>query len=398
MASKALNEFTSATDASGTTLVQLGTIGTALGKLERIVGALIALGFLCWRLARERGALRSSPAPLVLASICVVGLLGDLWNGMVGRVVTAATLVLVLVAASTFGQSRMRSAAFGATMFVTSYLLATTVVMLVNYGGTVSPCPERKCSVAGLILEGPAATDNNFAFVLLAGLPCVAIATRGRARLALIFCLFVPILLSGSRAAIFGAASLALLIAACSWAALSGSRLGTFLAGTMVLTGVGVGLILPLTTVEPDDYTARGALWTTAQQMVAERPLFGWGNSGWQDQAIAGVIYEGGAYSPHNQWLDILVSTGFLGLVLVSVFTYLLLRRPGPARIDGLMLLGFVAFGGVLESALGLNRYDSLSWLVLVICLGAGHVRTGGDEATIKSKHVERPTNEALAL
>jgi O-antigen ligase len=104
----------------------------------------------------------------------------------------------------------------------------------------------------------------------------------------------------------------------------------TVLYGVLA-TAVVLGVALPLTTQDPNAYTGRAHLWALAWQMLSDGNgfLLGYGALGWEGVRQAGLIDFSAVYSVHNQWLQVLFSTGLAGIVLLVVGLALLVAQAG---------------------------------------------------------------------
>ncbi|MEY4985091.1 MAG: hypothetical protein RIR62_3357 [Pseudomonadota bacterium] len=175
---------------------------------------------------------------------------------------------------------------------------------------------------------------------------------------------------------------------------------GVYVLALAVLTGVvlwmnhsGAGRL-----IEEDSFTGRGIIWTSLLRMAEGRMAFGLGYQS---------IFLAGAQSPlvaafqddylltlahaHSAYVEALISTGWVGVVLFGVALILapaagLARLPAKApqtRFILLALLLLTWMHGLLES--GLFDRDRVMWIVFLVALGALRrmsARQDGTDAT----------------
>jgi len=131
-----------------------------------------------------------------------------------------------------------------------------------------------------------------------------------------------------------------------------------------------------------EELTVRSTIWGMALKGVAEDPLTGWGQEGFNQ--IFNKYYEPSLYAQeqwfdraHNMYIDWLVAGGIPALVLflgVLLFgTLSLLRAPGYSRTERVLLIGALVAYGVQA----LVVFDNLfSYVPLIILLAMGHAAT----------------------
>lgn len=134
---------------------------------------------------------------------------------------------------------------------------------------------------------------------------------------------------------------------------------------------------------DPEALTGRGRIWQMMAQLIADRPLGGIGY-----QSVFQIGYEGVMMDlngklffqtlphAHNGYLEITVSTGFIGLALfLWAFTLAFfgplrrLQRMGPLETP--LVVGIVAFAmiqALTES--GIADRDRPVWMLLILALG----------------------------
>src|SRR6185437_5618990 len=77
-----------------------------------------------------------------------------------------------------------------------------------------------------------------------------------------------------------------------------------------------IGLVTPFLSNDPTAYHGRAGLWMLVREALSnpETLLYGTGMLGWQHVRDAGMIDPNAAYSVHNEWLQVLYTTGLIGL------------------------------------------------------------------------------------
>lgn len=135
------------------------------------------------------------------------------------------------------------------------------------------------------------------------------------------------------------------------------------------------------------DLSGRTYIWDFVNIEIAKRPLFGWGyRSFWLVGPDSPTIGEAGGWikqmpEAHNGYLDTILDTGHVGLVLFLVFIFTTLHAVGqvenrdPARAWLLLSIAlFIVLVNFLES--GWMRGDDPLWLMFVLVVAeAGRYR-----------------------
>ncbi|HYK38833.1 MAG TPA: O-antigen ligase [Candidatus Eremiobacteraceae bacterium] len=144
----------------------------------------------------------------------------------------------------------------------------------------------------------------------------------------------------------------------------------------VTITGVGSGDVLGLMG-RSSDLTGRTELWSAVTEAIQEKPVLGYGFSGfWKDaspgsQIVEGQVHWTPTYS-HNGYLEITLSLGFVGLAL-SVFLLGVgfrrawkLSQASDFHLDSwpLAMLTFVAFHNLTECSIAWQ--NCLEWSVCV--------------------------------
>jgi hypothetical protein len=124
---------------------------------------------------------------------------------------------------------------------------------------------------------------------------------------------------------------------------------------------------VPFTVSDPTLLSGRGYLWMLARDELFDPAtlLHGTGMLGWQHVREAGLIDFAAVYSVHNQWLDVLYSTGLIGFLLFVAALAVLIRQAGRTYglVVGCVLLP-VFILSITERPWPIDTADWLFWAV----------------------------------
>lgn len=228
-------------------------------------------------------------------------------------------------------------------LLVTASVLAAVVL---NAGRVLTPCRIDKCGLAGQTLTSPFAGNGNIlglAVIMIVPFAVAQLDIRGA--MAILASVLVTIELTGSRTAEIGIITAAVLVLAIwSWPA---QRRMILLCG--VCLALGFSLIPAIYPFGGTEFTFRGALWNEARQVIAEHPILGSGPNAWFVMRLTS-IYDLN-YSPHNAWLDITLSIGMSGVIVIAAAVVLKLMTADDGERDVLLLYFATLFSvSALES------------------------------------------------
>jgi O-antigen ligase len=181
------------------------------------------------------------------------------------------------------------------------------------------------------------------------------------------------------------------------------------LMGCALAVGIPVGMLM----VELNDTTLAGTLqflfgdatftgrtdiWEFAWSRIVERPVTGHGFNGfWGAGDASGALSTGSDFlasilQGHNGYLDILLETGFVGLVLFLLLLAVVLVRVGPvvmrSRSDGIFVLSFTLFA-ILHNGFestALHRFHAV-WLFLLLALALVAIPARDDPAAAEREN-----------
>ena len=200
------------------------------------------------------------------------------------------------------------------------FAIALATSALLAPGPLIGSCRLDKCSVWGVQI-GPGGTGNAIGLIVVIMAAFTMMAVKRWRDLALVF----------SSALLFGDATgsrsaLLLLLIAIPTAIMrrgSNSRRNWRM---MVPLVVSLGAVVYVATGEwsADAATGRGQLWTLAQRLIRNSPIWGYGPSFWVRQDGRNGISTN--YASHNLLLETLVSFGAFGLLVLTFLCLLALR------------------------------------------------------------------------
>ena len=202
---------------------------------------------------------------------------------------------------------------------------------------------------------------------------------------------FLLVLLSTSKTALLGAL-VGFAVVAAGLIVRRGPR---FALSVFWLAGVAAAAVIAVVVVNPGlvfellgrdaTLTGRTQIWSALGGMIAERPWLGYGyGTFWEAGSVPGekvrTLLEWDAPTAHNGWLEVLLSVGYVGLVLfaASFFGFVIraLSQFGGSW-GGLYATGFAAqylLFSVSESII--LQQNSLLWVAYVALAGKLAVRS----------------------
>ncbi len=252
---------------------------------------------------------------------------------------------------------------------------SAVIVALVAPQLIIGLCRLDKCSIFGETLISPITNNGNFFGVAVALV--LPLALNGLQRWRFVFLAVGALILvevSGSRAALL-AASVVIATFLIGWLTRR-PRAITRIALSGVLAATIVTALVPFPAVFA---TYRGGLWARARDIFSGDEWFGLGPSFWSRNEQQISVFPN--YSPHNVWLELAVSGGFIlvGLTIAAVWWAARIMPPTDRVGFTLLLIGVLAIG-VLESPvspakLGLTPFALL--LPMMIASGYAATRLG---------------------
>ncbi|MGO4441823.1 O-antigen ligase family protein [Mycobacterium sp. 2YAF39] len=245
----------------------------------------------------------------------------------------------------------------------------------------VLPCSADKCGILGFVYGGIHGNENAFAMLLTLGMPFVYIAFRSWEGLPLCAYLLAMILMTGSRSS-----SIAAVITFVALMALrpdirrpTAAPIRTRLMYLGLAVLFVVGMIVPFTQLDPTAFTGRGYLWSLARQALTDPGTLWYGTGVYAMESLrdSGLLAIN-AYSVHNQWLQVMFSTGLIGFALFLAALALLLwnARGAYSLVVGSVLVPVFVLS-VSERPWLIDSTDWGVWAVpaVLLCFPAIHGR-----------------------
>lgn len=229
---------------------------------------------------------------------------------------------------------RMAAIAVGCRISVLLIIASVWIAVIFNSAVTLEACRADKCSIAGQVVTSPFSENGNLLGLSLALLLPFVIYERSSYRaVSLVIGMALCADLAGSRTAEAGIV-LAVVLATAVWAWPSARR-------SILIAGLAAGLLLSrIPAVIPfndEQFTFRAILWNEGRQLFAQNPIFGSGPFAWTTFGESSVRHDAN-YSPHNGWLDVVVSIGLSGLVVMLIAIALKVLTCRHADADVLLL------------------------------------------------------------
>jgi O-antigen ligase len=240
-------------------------------------------------------------------------------------------------------------------------------------------CDEFKCGVLGAMLRGPYSSENYLAYqAVIVGL------------LALVF-------LSGTTRFITTLATLSVLVATESRTSQLAYAVGLALWATARLVhrlqprathGTGsamLRLLLPvlttvvalilITTATPSSFSNRGNIWVRAWAALEGHRLAGLGLQRWDVLQSGRVLPD---HYPHSEYLLILFSGGFIGLIILVAWAVRSSHVAGTqlaTQLQALVLPAGFLIAGLAEIVWNPLAVDGLLWTALAVSTVAANLR-----------------------
>jgi hypothetical protein len=355
-------------DAFGNVRVGLTGWAAQVHQLLIITTLAAALLFFIMRVGREPVAGR----PWIAVMLVAVYASSDLINGELGDLGPRFVMLLAMLLAISVAQPG-RPAFLGAAAVCLTYAFLSALQASVHPTYAFRTCRSDKCGPGGVLNSGAISNENVLGLVLALSIPFVWLALR-RARIIVIGYVTAMVLLTGSRTALLAAAAALLALVVLRP---SPQRAGTVAAAPVrqiqAIFGVAaialLGAILPLLASVTSGIGDRTYFWRIALDGIGRSPLIGNGGAAWPRLYQSGEIPISASYSPHNQWLDVLYASGFIGLaVFVGLLCHLLLRTAYLVTAAATILIPVLA-ASILERPWSFAINDVLTFTLLAALL-----------------------------
>jgi hypothetical protein len=276
-------------------------------------------------------------------------------------------IFLAVIAASTVSPRGM-GVHLGIGTFAVILAIASGFAVLVNYKFVAfSECDADKCGALGVLFRGVFDNENALALYLAIAMPFVFIAFGVRIGTVLSAYLLLLVLITGSRSGMVAAAVTFVLLVvvrpSLNKPDVSTARIAILY--TSLSVAFVLGMVLPFVVDDPQAATGRAYLWILARSALTDGSnlLFGSGALGWEHLRETGKIDYSAVYSVHNQWLQVLFSTGICGMILVIAAVVLLIKQAGRrySLVVGCVLLPVMCLS-VTERPWAIDSVDWLVW------------------------------------
>jgi hypothetical protein len=255
----------------------------------------------------------------------------------------------------------------------------TFLKFIAQHGFGVSPCTPDKCGILNFDFSGVMENENGFAIYLTLAMPFVYIAFRSWEGVTLCAYLLGLVLISGSRSGAFAAVItfLALVLLRPNIRRPSAAPIRSWMVYLGLAAAFIVGIVVPFAPHDPTAFTGRAYLWTLARQALSDPAdlWYGTGVRGVQHLSDTGQLVLP-VYSVHNQWMQVLFSTGLIGFVLFLIALALLLwnARAAYSLVIGSVLVPVFVLS-VTERPWPIDSLDWLTWAVPAALLSYPAIR-----------------------
>lgn len=252
--------------------------------------------------------------------------------------------------------------------------IASGLTFIIHKDFSVFPCTTDsytadKCGLLGFNFRGILENANAMAMFLTLAVPFIYIGFGSWEGPVLSAYTVGLILLTGGRSGMIASAVTLVALFALRpnirQAVATPVRSGLLYAGLAVL--VAVGILLPFLSTDPTAFHGRTSLWMMARNALSEPMtlLYGTGMLGWQHVRDSGMIDPNASYSVHNEWLQVLYSTGIIGSILFIAALGLLLwqARPNYSLVMGCVLIPVFVLAAT-ERPWPIDTCDWLIWAI----------------------------------
>lgn len=285
---------------------------------------------------------------------------------LLSRLVPGAVLIVVALTWRTSPLSRQAFAAAG--IFVLSLMCIVAPLAVSPW----RPCDQFKCGIFDGMMRGPFSSENYLAYqAMFAGLLAV-VTLRGFARVSAVVLTLLVLLATESRtsqlAFVFGVAIYLVVRALRPKVATPHLSPGLAAARTLFPIAFPALAVWLIITADPTTFSNRGNVWIKGFRALQEDPVFGLGLERWNIYQAAGLVPD---HYPHNEYLIILFSGGFVGLSIFVGWIAVLLRfRNGNLTqwAATLALVSSTLIIGLTEVTWNPLALDGLFWTALAIC------------------------------
>lgn len=350
-------------------MAQVATKTTAPVTVTTVVSAAPALllagfhGFHRFREIRQGQAMIGAAATVIAIMGLIVttaaALSGQSWEH--GIIALALTLAVAVAR-----PSRREEVLLGIVASVVTMIASAAVYAVLVPNGFRAVC-GRKCEMLGGFVSIGLEGGSNAFGITLAMLSGIVIYRLTKIRGALAGAALVLVCLAtGARLATAATAIVVVL----AWLA-ANTTFGRRILPYSVAALSTVSIVTAAVLFPDESFTRRAMLWDRARAMIEQRPFFGHGISHWVRDAST-QPEPTNSYAPHNIWLDLLVSIGFIGtLTLVAAIGLGVWLAQSDSQVTIWLLLAGIIGIGAFESTVMPFRFGPMpsGFLLLLLLL-----------------------------
>jgi O-antigen ligase len=317
-----------------------------------------------------------------------------------GRLLTPRGVVVLVCLIAATVLPRGRGACLGAGIFgVTLAIGSGALAVFHRDAAFVVPCVD---SCGGLGLTGLLPNPDLLGVALAACIPFAYLGFRGRARPLFALYLAGMAIATGSQTATASAAvAVAALFIVRPRLDADEATPGRAAIAGLVLAGAVVAMTyFPLHHWDPSALSDRPLLWRVAAKYIDQSPWVGYGQDKWPSLYQSSEIFQAAQRSAHNQWMDVLFASGWLGAALLVSVVIAALWSSGRARPGVALAVATMAMIGTTEGAWAVGTFDILSFsLVALILTGATrHAETPSPARAGRPSRVVRPRLQPVRM
>jgi hypothetical protein len=371
--------------------------------LSFALGAVATVVFLMR--VKRRDVPLNTPAVLV-AMVALISFASSLLHGDNPFRPVSVVYVVLLIACTV--APRGLGINVGVATFGTIVALAcgfTFLTILPQYGFSVEPCTRDKCGILNFDFTGVMEQDNPLAMYLALAMPFVYIGFGAWEGVTLSAYILGLILLTGSRSGTTAGVItfIALVVLRPNIRRPTAAPIRSWLLYLGLTAAFVAGIVVPFARHDPSAFTFRAYLWSLAREAMSDPAVlwYGTGVRGLEHVHADGLVALP-IYSVHNQWLQVLFSTGLIGFALLLGALALMLwnARGAYTLVVGTVLLpAFVL--AVTERPWPIDSLDWLTWVMPATLLsyptirGRGHALEAGSRSNLAAD--QRPDNALAA-
>jgi len=253
-----------------------------------------------------------------------------------------ALSLLPLVLAIAFGDLSRHDIDLGLAWSLA--IISTGGLVIATLFDGLIPCRADKCLVIGYTFDFRGSQNGFSISVALFGIALTFVQKSFKTRLYVLCVVIFLTILGGSRAAVYTVLIIGILqLLSISFRNYAINRM---LHKITFMLSLGISVLPLFMDFSDDAFTSRGVLWRNAKQLIIDSPIIGNGQSYWTHQfSSQGFVAN---YGTHNIWLDNLVSFGLVGLSLLIILLFSIMRKGVETELYLLLAAMFIL--GTIES------------------------------------------------